>query len=118
MPPERGNSAASSAYVSAPHSVAAPPSTQLSRNSGTSSTRCAIEAGVRKMPLPMVEPITTATALQRPRRRGRRSPQRSAGVGVGAGAGAGGGADMGATIYASGLGRHLVAAEGGSVYGQ
>src|SRR2546426_522074 len=82
MPPERGNSAASSAYVSAPHSVTAPPSTQLRRNSGTSSTRCAIAAGVRKMPLPIVEPTTTATALHRPRRRGSRSPQRSSGVGV------------------------------------
>src|SRR5256886_5890075 len=80
MPPERGNSAASSAYVSAPHSVTTPPSTQLSRNSGTSSTRCAIDAGVRKMPLPIVEPTTTATALHRPRRRGSRSPQRSGGA--------------------------------------
>src|SRR5438128_473176 len=80
MPPERGNSAASSAYVSAPHSVTTPPSTQLSRNSGTSSTRCAIDAGVRKMPLPIVEPTTTATALHRPRRRGSRSPQRSSGA--------------------------------------
>src|SRR2546428_163893 len=80
MPPERGNSAASSAYVSAPHSVTAPPSTQLRRNSGTSSTRCAIAAGVRKMPLPIVEPTTTATALHRPRRRGSRSPQRSSGA--------------------------------------
>src|SRR5207247_11389285 len=34
-------------------------------------------AGVRKMPLPIVEPTSTATALHRPRRRGRRSPQRS-----------------------------------------
>src|SRR6266566_5136656 len=90
MPPERGNSAASSAYVSAPHSVTAPPSTQLSKNSGTSSTRWAIVAGVRKIPLPIVEPITTATALHRPSRRGRRSPQRSSGEEV----------DMGATIYA------------------
>src|SRR5256712_443207 len=80
MPPERGNSAASSAYVSAPHSVTPPPSTQASRNSGTSSTRCAIDAGVRKMPLPIVEPTTTATALHRPRRRGSRSPQRSSGA--------------------------------------
>src|SRR5207249_625300 len=47
------------------------------------------------MPLPIVEPMTTATARQRPRRRARRSPQRSAGVGAGAGASA----DMGATIY-------------------
>src|SRR2546428_288455 len=83
MPPERGNSAASSAYVSAPHSVTAPPSTQLSRNNGTSSTRCAIDAGVRKMPLPIVEPTTTATALHKPRRRGSRSPQRSSGAAEG-----------------------------------
>src|SRR5690349_24254721 len=33
-----------------------------------------MRAGVRKMPLPMVEPTSTATALHRPRRRGRRSP--------------------------------------------
>src|SRR5207249_9013491 len=81
MPPERGNSAASSAYVSAPHSVTAPPSTQLRRNSGTSSTRCAIAAGVRKMPLPIVEPTSTATALHRPSRRLSRSPQRSTATG-------------------------------------
>src|SRR5256885_7227141 len=36
-------------------------------------------AGVLKMPLPIVEPTSTATALHRPRRRGRRSPQRSGG---------------------------------------
>src|SRR2546430_3776037 len=72
MPPERGNSAASSAYVSAPHSVTAPPSTQLRRNSGTSSTRCAIAAGVRKMPLP--------SSSRRP------PPRRSTGRGDGAAA--------------------------------
>ena len=33
------------------------------------------EAGVRKMPLPIVDPISTATALQKPRRRGSRSPK-------------------------------------------
>src|SRR5438093_456311 len=80
MPPVRSNSAANYAYVRAPHSVTTPPSTQLSRNRGTSSTRCAIDAGVRKMPLPIVEPTTTATALHRPRRRGSRSPQRSSGA--------------------------------------
>src|SRR2546425_10375457 len=41
-------------------------------------------AGVRKMPLPIVEPTSTATALHRPRRRGRRSPQRSGVVTCGA----------------------------------
>src|SRR5258706_8771746 len=76
-PPERGNAAASSEYVSAPHNTTTPPTTQARRNSGTSSTRCATLAGVRKMPLPIVEPTRTATALHRPRRRVSRSPQRS-----------------------------------------
>src|SRR2546422_6087679 len=49
-------------------------------------------AGVRKIPPPMVDPTSTATALQKPRRRGSRSPQRSAG-------GAGGEADMRGRIY-------------------
>src|SRR6266699_2427205 len=83
-PPERGNAAASSEYVSAPHSTTTAPTTQASRKSGTSSTRCATPAGVRKMPLPMVEPTSTATALHRPRRRVRRSPQRSVVGGRGA----------------------------------
>src|SRR6266699_16302 len=81
-PPERGNAAASSEYVSAPHSTTTAPTTHASRNSGTSSMRCATLAGVRKMPLPIVEPTSTATALHRPRRRVRRSPQRSAGEGI------------------------------------
>src|SRR5689334_8418861 len=76
-PPERGKAAASSEYVSAPHNTTTAPTTQASRNRGTSSMRCATLAGVRKMPLPMVEPTSTATALHRPRRRVNRSPQRS-----------------------------------------
>ncbi len=79
-PPERGNAAASSAYVSAPHNTTTAPTTHASRNRGTSSMRCATLAGVRKMPLPIVEPTSTATALHRPRRRVKRSPQRSAGI--------------------------------------
>src|SRR3989441_9037487 len=39
-----------------------------------------MRAGVRKMPLPIVEPTSTATALHRPSRRIRRSPQRSPGI--------------------------------------
>src|SRR6267378_2674104 len=81
-PPERGNAAASSEYVSAPHSTTTAPTTQARRKSGTSSMRCATLAGVRKMPLPIVEPTNTATALHRPRRRVKRSPQRSAGMGI------------------------------------
>src|SRR6266581_4544375 len=48
-----------------------------------SGTRPAMTAGVRKIPPPMVEPTSTATALHSPRRRGRRSPQRSVGGGSG-----------------------------------
>src|SRR2546423_11114126 len=76
-PPERGSIAASSAYVSAPHSASSPPSTHTTSMSTGSGTRPAITAGVRKIPPPMVEPTSTATALHRPSRRGRRSPQRS-----------------------------------------
>src|SRR5207237_6071444 len=82
-PPERGNIAASSAYVSAPHSASSPPRTQTKSMSAGSGTRPAITAGVRKMPPPMVEPTSTATALQSPSRRGRRSPQRSVSGGSG-----------------------------------
>src|SRR3989442_1212656 len=42
-----------------------------------------MRAGVRKMPLPIVEPTSTATALHRPSRRISRSPQRSPGGGGG-----------------------------------
>src|SRR2546429_60544 len=76
-PPERGTIAASSAYVSAPHSASSPPSTHTTSMSTGSGTRPAITAGVRKIPPPIVEPTSTATALQKPSRRGRRSPQRS-----------------------------------------
>src|SRR5262249_30369378 len=47
------------------------------KNAG-SGTRAATTAGVRKMPLPIVEPTSTATALTRPSFLGSRSPQRSA----------------------------------------
>src|SRR5947208_3950931 len=56
------------------------PSTHANKNSGTSSMRCATLWGVRKIPLPIVEPTSTATALHRPSRRINRSPQRSAGI--------------------------------------
>src|SRR5256886_12051232 len=81
-PPERGNIAASSAYVSAPHSASSPPNTHTSSISTGWGTRPAITAGVRKIPPPKVEPTSTATALHSPSRRGRRSPQRSVGDGV------------------------------------
>src|SRR2546430_11765891 len=46
-PPERGNIAASSAYVSAPHNASSPPNTHTSSISTGSGTRPAITAGVR-----------------------------------------------------------------------
>src|SRR5256885_5236800 len=81
-PPERGNIAASSAYVSAPHNASSPPTPHTKSISTGSGARPAITAGVRKIPPPMVEPTSTATALHSPSRRGRRSPQRSVRDGV------------------------------------
>src|SRR5688572_4095181 len=90
MPPERGKEAASSAYVNAPHNTTTPPRTQARKNSGTSSMRCATVAGVRKIPEPIVDPTSTATALHRPSRRCNRSPKRSEVVEGGGGVGGGG----------------------------
>src|SRR5881396_1978390 len=91
-PPERGNSAASSAYVRAPHNASNPPSTHTPNIGSGVGTRSAMTAGVRKIPPPMVDPTSTATALQKPRRRGSRSPQRSV-------AGTRGDVDMRGRIY-------------------
>src|SRR2546430_17628045 len=60
-----------------------------------SGTRPAITSGVRKIPPPMVDPTSTATALHSPSRRGRRSPQRSVGDGGDGGGGVDGGVGMG-----------------------
>ena len=78
MPPDRGSAAASSATVSAPHSAITPPNTQHSMMAPGAGSRPATVAGTRKMPLPMVMPIDTATALASPSERGMRSPQASA----------------------------------------
>src|SRR5581483_5333381 len=77
MPPERGKSAASSAYVSAPARATSPPSSQAARTGPGPSSVAATVAGTRKIPLPMDVPTSTATRLHSPRRRGRRSPQGS-----------------------------------------
>src|SRR3954471_22544777 len=70
MAPVWGNAPATSASASAPQSAGAPPTTQtVSRGSGPGK-RVAILAGDRKMPEPIVVPMTTATALHKPRRRG------------------------------------------------
>src|ERR1041384_2107346 len=54
---------------SAPHNVTTPPRTQTASISVGSGTRAAIWAGVRKMPEPIVMPMTKPTELQKPRRR-------------------------------------------------
>jgi hypothetical protein len=56
--------------VSAPHSATIPPAIQTA-NSGTGPGSLFVTlAGVRKIPEPMVMPMTTAIALHKPRRRG------------------------------------------------
>src|SRR5438045_6581125 len=54
-----------------------PPRIQPPAKSGSVSIRPAITAGVRKIPEPIVDPATMATALRKPSRRGSLSPQRS-----------------------------------------
>jgi hypothetical protein len=73
MPPERGYMAASSAMVSAPISATSAPTIQIMENAPSVSTRSATVLGTRKMPLPMVDPTSTAAALQMPSLRGRPS---------------------------------------------
>ena len=66
MPPVSGIDAESSANASAPHSTISPPSTQTPIINTGSGTRVAMPAGVRKMPPPMVMPITRPIELKRP----------------------------------------------------
>jgi hypothetical protein len=63
--------AESSANASAPHSTMTPPSTQTPSMKTGSGTRVAMPAGVRKMPPPIVMPITRPIELRRPSRRTR-----------------------------------------------
>src|SRR5439155_5887719 len=69
--------------VNETQTTATPPTTEARRNSGTAAIGCATPAGVRKIPPPIVEPTSTATALHGPSRRESRSPQRSGTVGAG-----------------------------------
>src|SRR5262245_8270015 len=69
MPPVSGSAAASSANESAPQRTINPPSTQTANIQAGSGTRAAIDAGVRKIPLPIVMPMTMPTEVQKPRRR-------------------------------------------------
>ena len=73
MPPERGNSTASSAIVSAPNSTTSAPTIHSSAIAPTEPTCSATVLGTRKIPLPIVDPTRTAAALQIPSRRGSRS---------------------------------------------
>jgi len=73
-PPVAGNDAASSATESAPHSAITPPTSQTPSIADALGTRAAIVAGVRKIPEPIVMPITMPTELQKPRRRLSPSP--------------------------------------------
>src|SRR5204863_8341682 len=68
-PPAFGSDAASSAIDSAPHIVTAPPRPQTASIVSGSGTRAAMAAGVRKMPEPIVMPMTNPIELQKPRRR-------------------------------------------------
>ena len=70
MPPVSGSAAAISASDRAPHSVTMPPATHRAIISPGFGTFCAIPAGERKMPDPIVMPTTSATELHNPSVRG------------------------------------------------
>ena len=55
-----------SASVNAPHSEKMPPTIQTVISGNGPGSLAAMPAGDRKIPLPMVEPISTAIALKRP----------------------------------------------------
>jgi len=61
--------AESSAYVSAPESDSRPPATQTMKTIPGEPTFLAMTLGTMKIPLPITVPMTSATALQRPRSR-------------------------------------------------
>ncbi len=66
MPPVSGIDAESSANASAPQRTINPPSTHTPSIHTGSGTRVAMLAGVRKMPPPMVMPMTRPIELHRP----------------------------------------------------
>src|SRR5918993_3299926 len=69
MPPVSGIDADSSANASAPQRTIRPPTIQTASIMVGSGTRVAMPAGVRKIPPPMVMPMTIPIELQSPRRR-------------------------------------------------
>ena len=70
-PPVLGKAAASSATDSAPHREINPPRSHTPSIISGSGTRPAITAGVRKIPDPIVTPITRPIDDQKPSRRER-----------------------------------------------
>src|SRR5689334_20943364 len=70
MPPVSGKAPATSASVSAPHNATTPPAIHTPNTASGPGSRFVTPAGVRKIPLPIVMPTTTAIALHRPSRRG------------------------------------------------
>ncbi len=66
MPPVSGIDAESSAKARAPHRTIKPPSTHTPIINIGSGTRVAMPAGVRKMPPPIVMPITRPIELHKP----------------------------------------------------
>jgi hypothetical protein len=66
MPPVFGSALAISAIVNAPQSAKIPPAIHAESIGSGPGSLSAMPAGERKMPEPMVEPMTTAIALHRP----------------------------------------------------
>ena len=66
MPPVCGSALATSAMVSAPQRANSPPATHTAIIGSGPGSLAAMPAGDLKMPDPMVDPMTTATALQTP----------------------------------------------------
>src|SRR6476659_4555123 len=85
MPPVSGNAPATSASVSAPHNATTPPAIQTPNTASGPGSRFVTPAGVRKIPLPIVMPTTTAIALHKPSRRGSTAGEVDPGVTSGVG---------------------------------
>src|SRR5678816_1759466 len=66
IPPVAGSSPDSSASVSAPHRANNPPATHTAMSGSGPGSLSVTPAGERKIPEPIVDPTSTATALQRP----------------------------------------------------
>src|SRR4051812_9842119 len=67
-PPTSGRRCASSAYTNAPASAITPPAIQTPSMRDGAERCCATTAGLRKMPAPMMPPITIIVASKTPSR--------------------------------------------------